>query len=102
MTPKKTGFSFGVVLGAIIGTGAIVLSQSKEGKVIRKKVLEELDNLKETYPEQAEKLESVVSSALDEAKSLTQEIRQNSFSNAKPQTKRKVKKPKRQFVRSGS
>lgn len=105
MTPKKTGFSFGVILGAVVGTGALILSQSKEGKVIRNKVLEKLDEIKESYPDEIEKLESVVSDALNEAKSVTQEIRTldttiNETPKTKPKTKTKAKPKKRRFVKN--
>jgi gas vesicle protein len=100
MTPKKTGFSFGVILGAIIGTGAVILSQSKDGKVLQKKVLNKLNQIKETYPEQAEQLENVVSEALSEARTLTKEMRQLSHISAKPVSKTS-KDQSRHFVRSG-
>lgn len=100
MTPKKTGFSFGVILGAVIGTGAVILAQSKEGKHIQKKVLKKLDEIKENYPDQIEKIENVVSEALNEAKTLTREMRQMDTTMSKPASKSSKKKSRR-FIRSG-
>lgn len=99
--PKKTGFSFGVILGALVGTGAIILAHQKEGKQIRSKVIDQLKSLKEKYPEQINTIEDVLSTALSEASVLTKELRELRNSGDK-NSGAKTSKPKpRTFTRSG-
>lgn len=100
-SPKKTGFSFGVILGAVIGTGAIILAHHEEGKSIKKKVIKQLENLKDKYPEQATQIEDVLSSALSEAKVLTKELKDlRNLGNNSPK-KKTAKKTTKTFTRSG-
>lgn len=101
MAANKNGFSFGVVLGAVIGTGAMILSETNEGKKIRKQMINKLHELKDEYPEQAQKIEDVMSTALQEAQSLTSELKNiSSLTEPKKTPSKKTKKATRTFTRS--
>lgn len=91
-----------MIIGAVVGTSALVLTQSEENKAIRKKLIRTLKRLKEHYPDQINSLESVVATALEEAKSITKEMRQlDTISTKKPRRKRKKSKATtRTFVRT--
>jgi gas vesicle protein len=101
------GFGFGVVLGAVVGAGAMILGGNKEGKDVRDRVVEKIhnvtDNMKETFPEQTRKFEEIMEEALAEAQRATNEMREIGLSK-KPKIKSEAAKEKasrRTFVRSG-
>lgn len=98
---KKTGFSFGVILGALVGTGALILAHQKEGKHLRTKVIDQLKSLKEKYPDQINTIEDVLTTALSEANVLTKELREIRNAGDKSTTAKTAKPKVRTFTRSG-
>ena len=114
---KKTdgsGFTFGVALGAIIGTGAMIFARTKEGRhlqdTLENKISQTTKSLKEKYPQQVEEVEEILKKALFEAQKATKEIKDLS-SQAESIAKKKSanmskaisdsKNAKRTFSRSG-
>ena len=78
---SKTGFAFGVFLGAVVGTAALHLSHSKSSKDDKKKNITQkiqtgIETLKEQYPQQVKQVEDIVHQALKEAQQATSEITQ--------------------------
>lgn len=115
---KKTGsgFSFGVALGAALGTGAMILHNTREGKKIKKKLIKAFRqtaaNLEEKYPQESAEVQSILKEALSEAQKATDEIKGLSLeATAKAKQKSKLmkqavkaakkEKTKRTFSRSG-
>ena len=111
-----SGFSFGVALGALIGTGAMILANTKDGKKYKKIIKDHFEKtaetLKEKYPEESEQVENILHQALAEAQKATEEIKDLShqatvkakkktlFMNKAIKAAKKQKK-KRTFSKSG-
>lgn len=101
MQQKKSGFTFGVFLGAALGVGAMILSDEKEGAALKKKIVSKVHDLKEQYPEQVEKIEGIIDTALSEAKTVTRELRELRVISEDPKKDKPSakKEPQRTFKR---
>lgn len=97
--PSKTGFSFGVILGAVLGTGAVILSSRGHGQDLQKKLTNTLNTIKDKYPDQINAVEDVLGTALSEARTLTRELKD--FRVTETKATRTPKKKLNTFTRSG-
>ena len=100
--PNGPGFTIGVLLGAMVGTGATFILGTQKGRKFKEKFLEEaereIDELKEQYPKQAEQIDDVLEKVLFEARSATDEIKDVAQKATK---KAKKEAEKRLFIKSG-
>jgi gas vesicle protein len=78
--PNNTGFAFGVALGAVVGTAAMLLMEEEELKKFKSKLKGAADHtvhqLEEKYPEATHKIEEVINQAVDEIEAGGSQIRQ--------------------------
>lgn len=95
---STSGFTLGVILGAALGTAAVVLQQSPEGREIKdkliKKIKESADDFREHHPEASTKFDQLLQQALQEAHKAT-----NSLKKGTPT--KSTSSSKRTFVRKG-
>lgn len=104
-TGNGSGFAFGVALGALAGTAAMVLvggkNVNKIRKQIRKDLKDKLELLKTKYPDHVEQLETIVAEALSEAKKSQGELKKLTKSASKKAKATEKDIQKRVFKRSG-
>jgi gas vesicle protein len=98
---QSSGFTLGVILGAALGTMAVVLQQSEEGRQVAKttvkKIKESTQDFKQTHPDATHQFEHMLNQALAEAQKATISLKNGLFSPKKSSPSAS----KRTFVRKG-